>query len=37
MAHFDPGAAADADLSEAGSVFRNRPFVYLWSAQALAI
>jgi MFS family permease len=36
MAHFDPGAAADADLSEAGSVFRNRPFVYLWSAQALS-
>ena len=36
MAHFDPVAAGDADLSEAGSVFRNRSFVYLWSAQALS-
>ena len=36
MAHFDPAAAGDADLSEASSVFRNRSFVYLWSAQALS-
>ena len=36
MEHFDPAAAGDADLSEAGSVFRNRSFVYLWSAQALS-
>ena len=36
MAHFDPVPAGDADLSEAGSVFRNRSFVFLWSAQALS-
>jgi len=33
MAHVDPSGG---DLSEAGTVFRNRPFVYLWSAQALS-
>ena len=27
---------SDGDLSQAGSIFRNRAFVYLWSAQALS-
>jgi len=37
MAHVDlPGDADAGDLSDAGSVFRNRSFVYLWSAQALS-
>ncbi len=35
-AHFDLPGDGDGDLSEAGSVFKNRPFVYLWSAQALS-
>jgi len=34
MAHVDPSATRD--LSGAGTVFRNRPFVYLWSAQTLS-
>jgi len=34
MAHVDPSATGD--LSGAGTVFRNRPFVYLWSAQTLS-
>lgn len=38
MSHFDvtPPDVGTADLSKAGSVFRNRAFVYLWSAQALS-
>jgi MFS family permease len=36
VAHLDLPTETDGDLSEAGSVFRNRPFVYLWSAQALS-
>jgi MFS family permease len=37
MAHGDPSASADpGDLSGAGTVFRNRGFVYLWSAQTLS-
>ena len=36
MAHFDLPPADETDLSDAGSVFRNRPFVFLWSAQALS-
>jgi MFS family permease len=37
MAHVElPRDAAAGDLSGAGSVFRNRPFVYLWSAQTLS-
>jgi MFS family permease len=37
MAHVDlPGDASTTDLSGAGSVFRNRNFVWLWSAQALS-
>ena len=38
MAHIDvpPEGAAATDLSEAGTVFRNRNFVYLWSAQMLS-
>ena len=36
MAHFDIPPADETDLSDAGSVFRNRPFVFLWSAQALS-
>jgi MFS family permease len=37
MAHAElPGAHAAGDLSGAGTVFRNRAFVYLWSAQALS-
>ncbi|MGZ8475007.1 MAG: MFS transporter [Candidatus Limnocylindria bacterium] len=34
MAHVDPSATGD--LSDAGTVFRNRPFVFLWSAQTLS-
>ncbi len=34
MAHVDPSATGD--LSGAGTVFRNRPFVFLWSAQTLS-
>ena len=38
MAHVDipEGEAATGDLTGAGSVFRNRAFVYLWSAQTLS-
>jgi len=39
MAHGDFGTAGEGeagDLSGAGSVFRNRSFVYLWSAQTLS-
>jgi MFS family permease len=38
MAHFEPppNASTGQDLTGAGSVFRNRSFVYLWSAQALS-
>ena len=36
MAHFEVPSADETDLSEAGSVFANRPFVFLWSAQALS-
>jgi len=38
MAHLDlpPGAGTGTELSGAGSVFRNRAFVYLWSAQTLS-
>jgi MFS family permease len=36
VAHFDIPPADETDLSDAGSVFRNRPFVFLWSAQALS-
>ena len=37
MAHVElPPAVGVQDLSDAGSVFRNRAFVYLWSAQALS-
>ncbi len=38
MAHIElpPDAVAGQDLSDAGSVFKNRGFVYLWSAQALS-
>ena len=38
MAHIElpPDAVAGQDLSGAGSVFKNRGFVYLWSAQALS-
>jgi MFS family permease len=38
MAHVDipDGEAPTGDLSGAGSVFRNRAFVYLWSAQTLS-
>jgi len=35
MAHVTPEATG-TDLSGAGSVFRNRPFVFLWSAQTLS-
>lgn len=34
MTHVDPSATGD--LSDAGTVFRNRPFVFLWSAQTLS-
>ncbi|HEY8170014.1 MAG TPA: MFS transporter [Candidatus Limnocylindria bacterium] len=30
------GTASDDALADAGTVFRNRAFVYLWSAQALS-
>src|SRR3990170_8110004 len=36
MAHVDIPTDGATELSGAGSVFRNRPFVYLWSAQALS-
>ena len=36
MSHFDLPSEADTDLSQAGSVFKNRSFVYLWSAQTLS-
>jgi MFS family permease len=37
MAHVEvPPGAESGDLSEAGTVFRNRSFVYLWSAQTLS-
>ena len=38
MAHVDLPAdgSPDGDLSAAGTVFRNRAFVYLWSAQTLS-
>ncbi len=35
MTHVDAGGGA-ADLTGAGTVFRNRSFVYLWSAQTLS-
>src|SRR6187455_2275956 len=37
MAHIElPPDAASGDLSGAGSVFANRSFVFLWSAQTLS-
>ena len=37
MAHIElPPDGAGQDLSGAGSVFKNRSFVYLWSAQILS-
>ena len=38
MAHIElpPDAGTAQDFSGAGSVFKNRGFVYLWSAQALS-
>jgi len=36
VAHLDLPTESDGDMSEAGSVFKNRPFVFLWSAQALS-
>ena len=39
MAHVElppDGSAGPADLTGAGTVFRNRSFVYLWSAQTLS-
>ena len=38
MAHVElpPDAAGTQDLTGTGSVFKNRAFVYLWSAQALS-
>src|SRR5262245_322559 len=37
MAHVElPPDAASGDLTGAGSVFHNRSFVYLWSAQTLS-
>jgi MFS family permease len=38
MAHVElpEAGTGDGDLSQAGSVFRNRAFVYLWSAQTLS-
>jgi len=37
MAHVElPEGAIAADLSEAGSLFTNRSFVWLWSAQTLS-
>jgi MFS family permease len=36
MAHVDLPTDPQEGLSEAGSVFRNRGFLYLWSAQVLS-
>ena len=36
MSHADVPSGAPGDLSGAGTVFRNRAFVYLWSAQTLS-
>ncbi len=36
MAHADASTGGGTDLSGAGTVFRNRAFVYLWSAQTLS-
>jgi MFS family permease len=36
VAHADMAAGGTPDLSGAGTVFRNRAFVYLWSAQTLS-
>lgn len=36
MAHVEVPTGATPDLSGAGTVFRNRGFVYLWSAQTLS-
>jgi MFS family permease len=38
MAHVDlpDGDPTATDFAEVGTVFHNRPFVYLWSAQALS-
>src|SRR5574338_1189031 len=36
MAHIDVPTEGSGDFSGAGTVFRNRAFVYLWSAQALS-
>ena len=36
MTHIELPPDAAGDLTGAGSVFRNRPFVYLWSAQTLS-
>jgi len=36
MSHADMPSGAPGDLSGAGTVFRNRAFVYLWSAQTLS-
>src|SRR5919112_1542448 len=36
MAHVELPADATGDLTGAGTVFRNRAFVYLWSAQTLS-
>jgi MFS family permease len=36
MAHVEVPAGDPGDLTGAGSVFRNRAFVYLWSAQTLS-
>ena len=38
MAHMElpPDAGTGQHLSGAGSVFKNRSFVYLWSAQTLS-
>ena len=36
MAHVEVPGDATGDLTGAGTVFRNRAFVYLWSAQTLS-
>ena len=36
MAHVDLPSEGAGDLTGAGTVFRNRSFVYLWSAQTLS-
>jgi MFS family permease len=36
MAHVDLPSDSASDLTGAGTVFRNRAFVYLWSAQTLS-